>query len=300
MNCKPGLHMRLPPLNTLAAFEATARLLNLSRAGEELHVTHAAISSQIKRLETWFGRKLFQRSGRGIVLTPAGEEFRKTVDVALVAISAASLCLRRDMDARSFRVACLPSVATRWLIPALTDFKLKHPAISAEVVYAKAGESFDPERCDVLITNLKTASKEVSATKLFTRTSKPVASPSYLAKNRHLMNGSLKHAVLLHDEVATAWNEWFATAKCVPESVKHGPVFADFNFLVTAAIAGHGVALCPIEVFRREIAAGDLVVLSDVMVFPDEGYYLVSDKIRTRAVTAFTRWFKAICDEGRS
>lgn len=291
--------MKLPPLNTLAAFEATARLSNLSRAGEELHVTHAAISSQIKRLEAWFGRKLFQRSGRGITLTPAGEEFRKTVDVALVAISAASLSLRRDMDARSFRVACLPSVATRWLIPALTDFKLKHPAISVEVVYAKAGESFDLERCDVLITNLKATSKELSVTRLFTRTSKPVASPSYLAKNRHLLNGSLRNAVLLHDEISAAWDEWFAAAGCAPENVKHGPVFADFNFLATAVIAGHGVALCPIEVFRREIAAGDLVVLSDVTVFPSEGYYLLSEKVRTRAVTAFTRWFKAICDEGR-
>ena len=291
--------MKLPPLNTLAAFEATARLLSLSRAGEELHVTHAAVSSQIKRLEAWFGRKLFQRAGRGIVLTPVGEEFRKTVDVALVAISAASLGLKRDMDTKSFRVACLPSVATRWLIPALTDLKLKHPAVSAEVVYAKAGESFDPERCDVLITNLKTASRQLSATRLFTRASRPVASPSYLAKNRHLLSGGIRNVVLLHDEVATAWDGWFATAGYAPENVKHGPVFADFNFLATAAIAGHGVALCPVEVFRKEIAAGDLVVLSDVTVFPDEGYYLVSEKVRTRAVTAFTKWFKAICDESR-
>ena len=291
--------MKLPPLNTLAAFEATSRLSNLSRAGKELHVTHAAISGQIKRLEAWFGRKLFQRSGRGIVLTPAGEEFKKTVDVALIAISAASLGLRRDMDAKSFRVACLPSVATRWLIPALTDFKLKYPTISVEVVYAKAGENFDLERYDVLITNLKTTSKELSVTKLFARASKPVSSPSYLAKNKHLLNGSLKNTVLLHDDVPTAWDEWFATAGYEPENIKHGSVFADFNFLATAVIAGHGVALCPIEVFRREIAAGDLVVLSDVTVFSAEGYYLVREKVSTQAVTAFTKWFKAICDEGR-
>ena len=76
--------MLLPPLNTLIAFQTAARLSNLSRAGEELHVTHAAVSSQIKRLEAWFGRKLFERSGRGVILTPAGQEFRKTVDVALI------------------------------------------------------------------------------------------------------------------------------------------------------------------------------------------------------------------------
>lgn len=234
------------------------------------------------------------------MLTPAGEEFRKTVDVALVALSAASLGLRRDMDAISFRVACLPSVATRWLIPTLTDFKLKHPAISAEVMYAKAGESFNLERCDVLVTNLKKVPRELSVTQLFTRVSKPVASPSYLAKNRHLLNGNLKNVVLLHDELAIAWDEWFAAAGYTPENIKHGPIFADFNFLATAVIAGHGVALCPIEVFRKEIAVGDLVVLSDVTVCSTEGYYLVSEKVRTRAVTAFTKWFEAICDEGRS
>ena len=247
----------------------------------------------------WFGRKLFQRSGRGVVLTPAGAEFRRTVDVALVAISAASLSLRRDMDARSLRVACLPSIATRWLIPALTDFKIKHPAISAEVVYARPMESFDTGLCDVLITNLKTTSKDVSVTKLFSRLNKPVASPHYLAKHRHIASGAIDNVVLLHDEVTTAWDEWFAAAGFTPQNIKHGPTFADFNFLATAVIAGHGVALCPVDVCRREIAAGDLVVLSDTTVIPIEGYYLVSEKTRTRAVTAFTNWFKATCNEGR-
>lgn len=291
--------MKLPPLNTLAAFEAAARLSNLSRAGEELHVTHAAVSSQIKRLETWFGRKLFQRSGRGVVLTPAGEQLRKTVGVSLVTLSVASLNLRRDPDARSLRVACLPSVATRWLIPALSDFKVKHPAISAEVVYARPMEGFDPERCDVLITNLRAAPSEYSATKLFSRVSKPVASPRYVEKHKQLLNGIVDDVVLLHDEVTTDWDEWFAAAGQRPKNVKHGPVFADFNFLATAIVAGYGVALCPTEVCRREIAAGDLVVLSDTTRAPKEGYYLLSEKTRTRAVTVFTRWFKATCDEGR-
>ena len=290
--------MKLPPLNTLAAFEAAARLSNLSRAGEELHVTHAAISSQVKRLEIWFGRKLFQRSGRGVVLTPAGEEFKKTVDVSLLALSAASVNLRRDPDAKSLRVACLPSIATRWLIPALSDFKTKHPNISAEVVYAKNMESFDPERCDVLITNLRAAPGGFAATRLFSRLSKPVASSRYLEKHKHLLNGTIDDVVLLHDEVTSDWDEWFAAAGQTPKNAKHGPVFADFNFLATAVAAGHGVALCPVEVCRREIAAGDLVVLSDTTTAPKEGYYLLSEKTRTRAATVFARWFKATCDEG--
>ena len=111
--------MKLPPMNTLATFCVAAHRLNFSQAGEELNLTHAAVSTQMKRLEDWFGRKLFERSGRGLKLTPAGQELLRTVDASLLAISATSQKLRVSRDRQQISVACLPSIATRWLVPSL-------------------------------------------------------------------------------------------------------------------------------------------------------------------------------------
>jgi LysR family transcriptional regulator, glycine cleavage system transcriptional activator len=287
--------MILPPLNTLYGFHVAARLSNLSRAADELHVTHAAVSSQIKRLEGWLGRKLFQRSGRGIVLTPAGLDFQRTVDAALTDISAASQRLRRGREKRSVSVACLPSIATRWLVPALSDFMRKYPDIPIQVSYAHALEEFDPERYDILITHLRIVSVGLSNSKLFSRVNKPVASPSYLGRQPKLLENGFEGARLLHDQTTSAWEDWFERAGIHPKRLSHGPIYEDFNLLATAVIAGHGVALCPIEVFRREIVQGDLVILSNVSTQENEAYYVVSSSERNKAVATFTKWFVNTC-----
>ena len=193
------------------------------------------------------------------------------------------------------RVACLPSMATRLLIPALPSLELKHPAISIELMDARPFEVFNPERCDVLVTSQVAIAENLSATKLLSGQCKPVASPRYVEKHRHILGCRLDGVTLLHDESVTTWDDWFALAGYMPKDVRHGPVFADFSFLVAAIMADQGVGLCPVEVFRGEIAACDLVVLSDTATVPNGGYYLLSQRTRTRPVSAFTRWFKETC-----
>lgn len=285
--------MILPPLNTLQAFEAAARHSSLSKAGGELNVTHAAISGQIKRLEEWLGRKLFVRAGRGVVLTAAGEELRITVQASLAAISLTSQTLRRRKDRKTLSVACVPSIATRWLIPALPEFTRAHPAIEIRVFYGTAMEDFDPERHDVLINNREMTSGILRSTKLFSRMNRPVASPIYL--QRSCIDMTFDGANLLHDETQADWEDWFARAGFRPLVVTHGPIYQDFNLLATAVIAGHGIALCPVEVFRRELIAGDLVIMSDVATRDDQGYFVTSDQQRTPVVNTFIRWFENAC-----
>lgn len=195
------------------------------------------------------------------------------------------------------RVACLPTMATRLLIPALPDLELEHPAISVELMDARPFEAFNPERCDVLITSQVAIAEKLWATKLLSGWCKPVASPRYLEKHPHITNSRLDDVTLLHDDSDTAWNDWFALAGYTPDNVRHGPLFADFNFLAVAMIADQGVGLCPVEVFREEIAAGVFVVLSDTASVPNGEYYLVSQRARTRQIAAFTKWFKKTCKQ---
>ena len=101
----------------------------------------------------------------------------------------------------------------------------------------------------------------------------------------------IARANLLHDEDTANWTHWFAKAGVLPMPAMKGPIFQDFNLLATSVIAGHGVALCPIEVFAREIAAGDVVVLSDIATMEDESYFVVTQSRTRSEVGAFVDWF---------
>jgi LysR family glycine cleavage system transcriptional activator len=288
--------MEFPPMNTLRAFEAAARLSSLTLAGEELNLTHAAIGHQVKHLEQWLGRKVFQRSGRGIALTPTGLEFYRAVSNALTSLSVAASTLRRKPNRKSITVGCIPSIAVGWLVPKLPEFLGTHPHVALHVVYARADEQHQPETFDALITLREHKTHDVTSTKLFSRVNKPVASPHYLATHGPLKTPkALLKANLLHDDSEDAWRGWFLAAGVHVTAQLRGPVFQDFHLLSTAAIAGHGVALCPVEVFRREIARGDLVVLSEVSTMADNSYFLVTATQASHAVVEFRDWFVEVC-----
>jgi LysR family transcriptional regulator, glycine cleavage system transcriptional activator len=281
----------LPSLSALRVFEAAARLNSFSRAADELHVTHAAISHQIRLLEDWFGRPLFLREKRTVRLVPDAAALAQTLSVSLVRI---------ETEARAFRmkatgeltVACIASIATRWLIPALPDFLKPNPDINVRVVYAMGEQHFREGDCDVLITLREDRSETRECTRLFSRANRPVASPSYLARRGKPETAqAIAGADLLHDETPDRWLNWCRKAGLQPDGPLRGPVFQDFNLLATAVIAGHGIALCPTEVFRRELDNGDLVVLSDIETLTNESYFLVTARPASSAVIKFRDWF---------
>ena len=285
----------LPPLGALRVFEAAARHASFSRAADELHVTHAAVSHQMRQLEEWFGRPLFLREKRGVRLVPEAERLAEALTLGFerIAAEAESLKLRTKSE---ITVACIPSIATRWLIPALGDFLAAHADITVKVVYAMAEQRLRETGCDVLVTLGADASDGVISERLFSRVNHPVASPRYLERKGRLDDAErIAGADLLHDETTAHWQSWFAKAG-LRMAAPRGSVFQDFNLLATAAIAGHGVALCPVEVCRREIANGDLVVLSEIAVLEEEGYFLISRASRQKAVSAFCAWFKGVVD----
>ncbi|RUW28413.1 LysR family transcriptional regulator [Mesorhizobium sp. M4B.F.Ca.ET.215.01.1.1] len=281
------------PLNAIRAFEAAARHLSFSAAGEELHVTHPAISHQIRRLEEWLGVPLFHRDARKVRLTDAGLTLQLSANAALSDLAAACRRIRRNAAVASLSVGCIPSIASRWLVPRLPDFTERHPEIAIRVAYAKAEDRLEDDDNDVLITLGADPSPTAASLKLFSRMSRPACSPHYLARKGRLGSpAEIAAADLLHDETRQGWREWFSQAGMAGADVGTGPVFADFNILATAVIAGHGVALCPIEVFREELRRGDLVVVSDIATDTDKGYYLTMSAQPSAAEITFADWFR--------
>ena len=281
------------PLNAIRAFEAAARHLSFSAAGEELHVTHPAISHQIRRLEEWLGVSLFHRDARKVRLTEAGVILQASASAALAELGATCRRIRRNAGQETLSVGCIPSIASRWLVPRLPAFTASHPDIGMRVAYAKAEDRLGDGDNDVLITLGADPTPGVTSLKLFSRLNRPVCSPHYLAGREHLRKPEgIAVADLLHDENRQGWSEWFAEAGLAKVDVGNGPVFADFNILATAVIAGHGVALCPIDVFRDELKRGDLVVLSDISTNRDKGYFLTMAADTSPAALTFADWFR--------
>lgn len=281
------------PLNAIRAFEAAARHLSFSAAGEELHVTHPAISHQIRRLEEWLGLPLFHRDARKVRLTDAGLALQASANAALSDLATACRRIRRNAAVASLSVGCIPSIASRWLVPRLSDFTARHPEIAIRVAYAKAEDRLEDGDNDILITLGADPSPRAASLKLFSRISQPACSPHYLARKGRLGSAeAIAAADLLHDETREGWREWFSQAGATGADVGNGPVFADFNILATAVIAGHGVALCPVEVFREELRRGDLVIISDIATDKDKGYYLTMPAQPSAAETIFADWFR--------
>lgn len=292
--------MDLPPLNALRGFEAAARTGSFSQAGDELCVTHAAISHQIKQLEEWFGRPLFLRTGRGVELTPLGKTLSSQVSTSLGELAQSCSRLRAETDRLSIAVGSIPSIASRWLVPNLHRFTAEYPEIDIQVSYAHAEAHQQLDRYDVVIAADANSSPYATNHKLFSRESKPVCSPSYLDRHGPLATAeAIAQAALLHDESTDAWESWFRAAGLKKPPPARGPVFQDFNLLVTAAIAGHGIALCPVDVFQAELERGDLIILSDTSIQADEGYFAVTGLSRNAATAHFVKWLVSLVKENR-
>lgn len=291
--------MKLPPLGALRSFEAAARHLSLSRAGDELHVTHAAISHQVRNLEDWFGTTLFRREGRGIQLTASGQALFARVSPLFESLSDACQRVKAVAGGGSLTVGCIPSIASRWLVPNLDKFSAQHPQVDIRVVYAHAHERLSQAELDILITYGEDDTRGVQAERLFSRINMPVCSPHFLRERGPFKRPKqIVGSSLLHDETREGWREWCVLAGIPGVDVSNGPIYQDFNLLATAVIAGHGIALCPVNVFRAEISRGDLVVISDIATNEDKGYYVMSRGDRPKLADDFVAWFVATAQSG--
>src|ERR1700681_4410368 len=142
---------RLPPMQALRAFEAAARTRSLTRAAESLHLTHGAISHQIKSLEADFGVRLVERAGRGIRLTDEGERFAARVRTAFAELMTAVQEITARANPRVLRVSVVPSFAARWLLPRIGRFLAAHPDIDLDVASSMTNVDFQRDDADVAI-----------------------------------------------------------------------------------------------------------------------------------------------------
>jgi LysR family glycine cleavage system transcriptional activator len=282
---------RLPNLAALRAFEAAARHQNFSRAAEEIHVTHGAISHQIRALEEELGVALFMRHGKRIAITPEGERFAETLRRALGDIAAAAAQLRTEGKQKRLTVTALPSFAARWLSPRLGRFIERYPEL--EVMLQSSGHltDFVRESVDIGIRFGGGHYPGLVVEKLLDDYYYPVVSPRFnggrLPKTPREM---VKHPLLRCE--GEPWTPWFRAAGLDLLEPTGGLVFQDSSMLVRAAAEGHGIALARHAVAMTDIASGEVVRLFDVAAKCSLSYYLVcpEESLRKPQVQAFRQW----------
>ena len=313
---------RLPPLSALRAFESASRHLSFKKAAEELHVTPAAISQQIKQLEGYLDVTLFRRLTRALELTERGEAMLPKIREGFACLAAA-VETTRQTALGPLTVAAPPSFATRWLVPRLPRFSAAHPEVELRLTSTpdsvdRRGETaiFDAGPVDVRADASQVAIRYGTGSypgyrveRIFSPGYLPVCSPSLPTAERPLNTPEdLRRHVLIHDETiededtSASWDAWLKLAKVDNIDSQRGPRFSNAVLAVEAALEGQGVALALPPLVEADIAAGRLIVPFALAVPSPYAYYLVMPEVIAErpSVAAFRNWLLAEASESNN
>ncbi|MEY9104488.1 LysR family glycine cleavage system transcriptional activator [Bradyrhizobium yuanmingense] len=293
--------MKLPPLQALRSFEAVARRGSVTRAAEELHVSHAAVSYQLHKLEEWIGLPLVERNGRGIRLTEAGERYKLKICAAFGTIHDETELLRGRQTSPLVRVSCLPMFAVSWLMPQMHDFWGKHPDIRVAIQYSRMTDRIDPATVDVAIRygNLDEF-PDFLAMPLLEGLTIPVASPEYLQHVGYKDMNDLPRLTLLHDDSRIGWQEWLRQATADynldPSLADSGTIYPDGNLALSACLAGKGALVLVRDAALFHLRANTLIPLSSIGIRRSKFYLVLTPRSRPlpRSALFFAQWMQSL------
>ncbi len=288
---------RLPPLSTLPVLEAAARLQSFSAAAEELHVTHGAVSHQIRSLEDYLNVALFSRQGRRVVLTAEGATLAEAVREALTRVGNAVEALSPRERERRLRISTLPSFGSRWLMPRLGSFLEAHPQYEISVEASQGMANFTTDGVDLAIRYGKGNWPGLHTERMAGDAYFPVCSPKFRRGKLPTKPAQLQSLPLLRNEPGY-WVKWFALAGLDYDPPAAGIDYNDAALYLQQAIAGEGIVLTRSSLIGDDIANGKLVRLFDIEFPSDKGYYLVCQPQHAGSTKykMFREWFKGQID----
>ncbi|TPM31437.1 LysR substrate-binding domain-containing protein [Mesorhizobium sp. B2-3-4] len=292
------------PLTALRSFEAAGRHLSFSKAAEELFVSQAAISRQIRELETFLRQPLFERHHRRVELTDAGRRLLAQLVRSFDAIDSLLGDLVATPAQSVVRVSVEPSLAAVWLVPRLNRFRQLRPDIDVSLEVDPRLIEFRGDQPELALrfSAHATSWPRAEAERLASTVDSPVLSPVLLSSGPVLETpADLARYTLLHEENRQGWARWFEAAGVPADTVPaRGPMLADASLSKQAALLGHGVALGDLLQIGEELAAGTLVKPFDIDV-ASGAYWLVARDLHdlSEPAAAFADWLRREFAESR-
>jgi len=292
----------MPSLDLLTGFEAAARHLSFTKAGEELFLTQSAVSRQIKELEAQLGVALFHRRHRALVLTDAGQQFYAAAAQVITTMRTATERLRTQSGRkRPLSLTTTHSFAALWLIPRLAGFTRTHPGVDVRITADTRVQDLERDGLDLAIRHGPASLAGPHAVRLFGERVFPVCSPKLLKANPLRQPADLKnHTLLQYDDPDARhpwlhWKTWLEVAG-VPELRPAATLsLSGFEQIIPAAIAGHGVALGRSPLVKDLLAEKKLVAPFKTAADPARAYFVIAATAAAgRAeVKDFIEWLKA-------
>jgi LysR family glycine cleavage system transcriptional activator len=284
---------RLPPLKSLRAFEAAARHLSFTRAADELFVTQAAVSHQIKSLEEFLGVTLFIRRNRALLLTDEGQSYWPKIRDIFEILSSATDQLKAQRASGALTVSVVPTFATVWLVPRLSYFSELHPDIEVRLKASDESVDFVREDIDVAIYYDTGDYPGLHSVTLLNERLTPLCSPQFLEGSKQLiLPDDLKKHTLLHDGNTNDWRRWLKFAGVKGVNLNSGPVFSHTAMVQQAAIYGQGIAMGHSVLSQADVLAGRLIQPFELMMESDFSYDIVCpiESAKRPKIKAFTEW----------
>lgn len=281
---------RLPSLNALRVFVAVARCGGVSRAAEELNLTHSAVSHQIRALQSELGITLFEKSGRGLLLTEQARVYVQRIESAFKEIEEATLEVTTHNRHR-LRISTIPSFAARWLLPRLGDFIATCPDVDVEVQSSHRAADVKGGEVDIGIRFDTGPHPGLYSERLMRDWLFPVCSPEFAKKYALCDTSGIDGVPLMHSE-REPWSSWFPAADIVADEPEHGILFNDSALMLQAAAAGQGLCLARQSIVYDELQSGRLVRPFSTYVESPFSYFFVCrrEKLAAPPIAAFRTW----------
>ena len=266
------------PLNTLTAFRSVAELQNLRAAADVLHLTHSAVSQQIRALEGQLGFELFERRGRRVVLNPAGEALLRSVQSALSQLDdgVQAAAAAASGTAQRIRVTAVPSFAQRWLLPRIGRWRERHPSLALEIDASHQLVDLQREGFHAGLRQGRGPWPGLESERLFDMPMPIIVTGSPSAARRLLgaQPEALAREPLLGE--SELWERWFAAAG-LRTQVRPVASFNDAGLMLQAAEQNLGLALARELLAADALHEGRLVRLSPLSITYEHAhpYYLV-------------------------
>lgn len=283
----------LPPLNALKAFESAARLQSLTKAAEELHVTRAAVSQQVKQLEGYLGAALFERQGAKLTLTHDAEYYLPLLTQTFHSLSVGTEQLFARKQRHTVILSVAQSFCIKWLIPRLSDFRRQNPNIDLKFSSTSNAYPNGSGFADVEIINGTRNCRDPQQRYLANESWVVVAAPDYVDASLPMSVEQIAQTEkIMTTGYTESWDHWFSHTGYRGDWIKPALQFDHSSLSIEAALKGLGVLLVKDVLVDEQVAQGQLVQVYLKQVPTEGGHYLISHNPTKESAAIFVTWLE--------